>query len=718
MFITILIILILFLWSFLLYKRITNIENVLKDVQDCQNKYYKKLNSLEKELKEIKNPTYETPAPVSELKENEVQEAEPVINALEYKENYSQNIKEKNYSSFENIFLGNIFTVIGVIAIITGFIIFIKLISPYIIFTPLLKTLIGFTTGIAMILGGLCMKKDSLKRFSEIMIGTGVSVLFTTVYLTTALFKTFSSGVCIILASLILIAAYYIADKQKTVSMIVIALIGGYLNIFFTNFISDVNLVFAYIIFLNLLSVVYVYKNPNKAVINIINLSATFVGLCFYAVPSIFWGGIFNVNLGYPLTLWAIYLVYDIIRKNKNPEVTDKINLLNWFNFGVLTVLSLLIFREERVNIGIFLLCVGLMYSGIIFYFVKTKLQNYRPYVYSMLITAFLSNFFMTEDLTRIIIWSVEAITLSYVLYKYKQNYLINWILTFLTAAMFNVLFVDGVISGYSDYIPILNKRLLTFIYPVLTAFFAYLIMKNNEDTKVKKISEIIRLGYISMIYLFIIFEINNFINSKILAFNTNEQFIAAMLYSIIGFRYAVQADKISFLNGSRLFKIAGMTISMCSLFTILIAGYKYNPVISYIPILNIRFIAYGAAITNAIIYARRYNFDIYKYSGLIIGFILLYTEVQDCIEKYYSNNCNYLISVSWLLYAAIITIIGILKKQKYLKNTGICISILAVIRIFFTDMNNINSIYRLITLIALGIIFMFTSYFYNKNKS
>ncbi len=688
--------LIVFIWVIFLQAKISNCEKILKVISE-------KLNVNTDNIEE-----YTVSGCISDEQNTEEEN---------YKEEIEETQKKPNFS-FENIFLGNVFTFIGVSAIIVGFIIFIKLISPYIMFTPLLKTLTGFGVGIATILGGLCMKKESLKRFSEIMIGTGVSILFTTVYLTTALFKTFSPAVCLFLASLILIAAYYIADKQKTVSMIAISLIGGSLNIFFTGLISDLNFMFSYIIFLNLLSVIYVYKNPGKAVINIINLTTTCVCLSIYAIPAIFWGGKFDVNLVYPLTLWAIYLVYDIIRKNKNSEATDTINLLNWFNFGVLTILSLLIFRDERVNIGRFLLCVGLAYSGIIFYFVKTKIENYRPYVYSMLITAFLSNFFMTEGLQRIVIWSVEAITLSYVLYKYKQDYLVNWILTFITASMINVFFVTGIISGFYNYFPILNKRLLTFICPVLTAFLTYLLIRNNDNPKVRNTSEVIRFSYISMIYLFIIFEINNFINSNILMYNTDENFITAMLFAIIGFRYAVQSDKISMLNGSKLFKAASIIISIISLLTVLIIGYEYNPVISFIPIFNIRFIAYLAAITNAVVCARRHNQIIYKYSALIIGFILLHVEINDCIEKYYLNNCNYLISVSWLLYAAVITITGILKKQKYLKNTGIWISILALIRILFFDMINVNPVYRLITLIALGIIFMFMSYFYNKNKN
>ena len=45
----------------------------------------------------------------------------------------------------------------------------------------------------------------------------------------------------------------HIADKQKTISMIVISLLGGYFNILFVPNI-DISLLFGYIIFLNILS--------------------------------------------------------------------------------------------------------------------------------------------------------------------------------------------------------------------------------------------------------------------------------------------------------------------------------------------------------------------------------------------------------------------------------------------------------------------------------
>jgi len=86
-----------------------------------------------------------------------------------------------------------------------------------------MKIMSGFIAGMAMIAGGHIIKKDTLQRFSEILTGTGFAVLFTTVFCMSVVFN-YSSATCITLGAIILTAAYIYADKNKTLSMPIIAL--------------------------------------------------------------------------------------------------------------------------------------------------------------------------------------------------------------------------------------------------------------------------------------------------------------------------------------------------------------------------------------------------------------------------------------------------------------------------------------------------------------
>ena len=57
---------------------------------------------------------------------------------------------------------------------------------------------------------------------------------------------------------------------MKTLSMLVIGLLGGYLTPFLSGAEKDV--IFGYLIFLNLISLIYTLKNKHNKVINVINL--------------------------------------------------------------------------------------------------------------------------------------------------------------------------------------------------------------------------------------------------------------------------------------------------------------------------------------------------------------------------------------------------------------------------------------------------------------
>ncbi len=695
------------IWCMFLHNKIVNCEKTLIDIKN----HFIKNNKISDEITISSEDIVFTQKEVTQKTDNIIS-LQPELSVEK-----TEGKKQREKFSFENIFLGNIFGIIGALAVISGCAVFIKLISPFISYTPLIKTVIGFIFGLTMILGGLLMKRESLKRYSEIFTGCGFAILFTTVYLTTALFKTFSPAVCILLATLTLVAAYYIADKQKTVSMIMIALIGGYLNIFFAGLASNPNLTFAYIIFLNLLSVLYTYKNPEKSAVNVINLIAAFCCIIYRQILSLFSIECFSISILFPITLWLIYLIYDFIQKRRRPESANENILLNWVNFFIFTIFTLLIFRNNRWDIGILLLSAGLIYGWFIFYFVKKKSKEFRPYVHLMLIAALLSGYFMTEDVSRIVLWSVEALTLSYVLYKYKQNYLCGFVLLFISAAAINIFFIEDVILQRT-YIPISNIRFSAFVYPVLTAYLTYLLIRNNQDNNVKKLSENLRLIYISLIYLYIVLEINNFFTAEILDFNTDENFIKIMLYTIIGFKYSTQMYKISQMNNNVLFKIFSVITGFVSLASLLIFGRKYIPSESFIPILNIRFIAYTASIISAAAFSKWCKSVSFKYLALLLGFLLLHFEVTDFIYRFHFTGILCLTSSIWLLYAGIVTFIGILNKQKYLKNTGIFISLIAIGKIIFLDLADMDMIYKLIIFISAGVILMFTSYFYNKNKS
>lgn len=619
-----------------------------------------------------------------------------------------QNEENETENSLENFFLGNAFTIIGALALIIGAGIFIKLISPFFIFTPLMKTITGYIFGIALIGTSIALKNPKLKTYSEVLTGTGFSILFITTLCTTVLFKTFSPAVCTAIAGIILTASYIAAEKQKTISMIIIALIGGYLNFAFASHI-DINMAFGYMIFLNLLTLIYSYRNPKTEWINIANLVIT---LLLISILMLVNGQINNINIAYPIILWLIYLAYDAININKDGN-NNKLNILNQANLIVLTLFSLIIFDKERLYIGIVLICAAIIYNLVAGYLMMKGSEKFKSYIYSMLITILLSVYFLTEDVTRIAVWSVIGLIIAFISGKLKKDYLANWSIVFFIPAMTNLFFINEITDLLTNYTPVFNSRLSAFAFPLISTAGAYLLINNSDNKNTLKTAQIIKFIFLSLIYLYTIFEINNYINeNSVLKYPMN-----IMPSVIIGFIYTIQMRKIAETGNMPVFKTVSYITGITSLMTLLIFGINYIPAKSFIPVLNIRFAAYITAIGTSIYFAKKTKLEVYKYLAIILGFILVSLESFNYTNKIYTSDISYIVSIVWLLYSGIITTLGILKDKSYLKNSGIIISILTLCRIFFCDLKNVDAIYKLILFIALGIIFMLISYLYNKRQ-
>ena len=770
-----------------------------------------------------------------EQKQEEIQEEfQDKFEEKFFEEEVSNSVNEKVVTSkikkeiaqkttLESLFMGNLFNIIGGLAIVIAIGIFLKSISAYITFTPLFKTFIGLLLGFGLIVGSYKIKDDKLKKYSEIMLGTGFSVLFVTVILTTILFKTFTLPICITLSALLLFFAYYVADKQKTISMISISLIGGYLiAIMMQNMIIIDSLRWIYLLFLNLLSIIYVFKNYDKNIINIINLITTTL---FVTVNH-------DVNIAYPISLWLIYLLADYILRWKYSDEYDKYGILNWLNFGSVLLLSQIIFNFSEKMYFVFLL-IGLciVYDLLICFSILNKKKNYETYVHVLITIVLILSHYIPLGFSRILALSLVSLLLLYALKKINKDYLAYFSYTFLTAAVINMFFIPNVCYNVSleNYIPILNQRALFFLVPILNCAGALFIFK--DDAK-KIIKQVMGFSLISLIFLYFIFEVNALLTWAL--GNKNDSLIAIkwLSYSILGFSYAIKikyfsiTQKITWLSdfsylvgivsmfiliitsilyssaipffNMRLFAIsvAILTVYLFSkwekmpkyiyslivlsliffylifeintllslilgkdnpslevvkylTYSILGLGYalkiKYSSIISKvdwlnnfsyfvviislftlvmaslmyhteIPFFNMRLISLLFAILTVYLFSKWDKQPEYNYLSIFLGFALLtketgaFADVIGCKEVH-------LMSVMWVLYAGILSLIGIAKNNKILKNSGICLSLLAVVKILVDTMQYAATFQKALTFIILGAIFMIVSYYYNKNK-
>lgn len=616
----------------------------------------------------------------------------------------SQKTTQVEKSGFEKVFLGNIFNKIGALALITGIGIFVKVISEFIEFTPIMRLSAAFIAGLTMIGLSLKLHKDNMKNYAEVLMGTGIAVLFITIYCASSLYHLMPVAAAIIYATALVVLTYFIADKYKSFSTFAIGFIGGYLNPFFINSDISVNFLFGYLLFLNLISIIYVQKNPNKIALNYINLILTTLTVSIF---NVFGNG--NLNYLYPIALWALFILNDVFTtiKNKDGETQNPCVALNYFNFIILLFFAKVVDSvNHSMETGLFILGAGLLYV-VLAAFVKDKnKETVKPFAYGAMLCVLASTYYMLSGTPRIIMWALEGVIISYTASRYK--YLANWALGFLLMAFTGIFFVKNAIymEDLNSYFPIWNFRLALFGVPVLCAFASSVFLKENA-----KLTQILKFLYISLIYIFITVETNLYCAKYLSTSHSDADLLRNLSFAIIGFIYAINMKRLSLSFKSPFISYAGSLIFVLASLTLFISSCSMDFIGMY-PILNMRFTAYLFAIGAALYYFKKTNSNVFYYLALIFGFACAHFEIA-----YLTEQNPLAISVTWILYSGAISLAGIFKNDKQLQKTGIWISILAVLKILLFDIAQMEAVYKVIAFMTLGVILMIVSFIYTKIK-
>jgi uncharacterized membrane protein len=166
--------------------------------------------------------------------------------------------------------------------------------------------------------------------------------------------------------------------------------------------------------------------------------------------------------------------------------------------------------------------------------------------------------------------------------------------------------------------------------------------------------------------------------------------------------------------------------------------GCSLEPFERFIPILNSRFLVCAMAVSgyysllNSILHNRdklqsneRYLLEIVFIITQALSLILLSVEVHDFfrfrtaaqILDWGASHYAYQLSLSilWALYASLLTGIGIYKRLRGARVVGILLLGVTVLKVFLIDLSSLETFYRIISFIVLGMLLLAVSYSYNR---
>lgn len=628
-------------------------------------------------------------------------------------------VTQTESADFENLFLGNIFNKIGAVALIIGIAVFIKLVSPYFTMSPAVKIASGGIFGIIMLGFGEKLNRAETRNYANVLTGTGLGILFVSTWFASAYYRLFSVQTAVIISGSLIAGSWFLAARNNSRTILIIALIAGYLNPFFTAGTKiSADFLFGYFIFINLLSITFTLRKQSLSMLNIFNLLFSSAIICVYTL----FGSLNKVSIIYPFLLWAAYITYDQIRLyyHSVPNENDNNNILSWFNMAVFVSFGRMILSEHSEQAGMLTAAVALAYLILGLITGKLKRQAFMPYIYSAIVTSALSLYDLTSGTYTIAAWTAESLLLILLAQKLKLPQLINWSVPLLVLAIIKIFTTPQATYYLSSefYMPVFNFRAGLYGIPFAGCIVAWLMLKNKRP----EFSALYKFSAISLAYLFFSFEIS----MSILKYLSHEnisyahiQFTRNMTWGLIGFIYALQISGFYKYSKFWLANIASIVVYYVSLAYILLNGFKFPDLHAYIPVLNIRFLAFAAGITVSALWAHWQKNNLHACIAIILGFITINTETSEIMDKFRLISAqNAATTVSWILYAAGLIICGIIRKQGILKQSGIWIALAAVTKIVFFDISSMAPLYKTIAFLSIGITLLVLSYYYTRNKN
>jgi hypothetical protein len=335
---------------------------------------------------------------------------------------------------------------------------------------------------------------------------------------------------------------------------------------------------------------------------------------------------------------------------------------------------------------------------------------------------------FIFEGTSLTIVWAVESLMLLWVAIKSNEKTyglfaLVGFMITigryliFDMAQEYKVLVFYGSHESTFGYIQSLS---MVSIFVIGSLFMGYKLLKKAT----------LNFVYISQDLIVLSLFLLSFMGAYLLS-----TFIGLLLFNIYFFNgFSIVAMLLIALFSSLLYK-SRYCESLKIIFTFFLAllGLAFIHNILSISTQNtmlslVKFsIFMGSSIFIYLLVFKESEKKIsnYKLSNLLLSgaigllFIFLNVEVYHLVKLYDISATKFAITLLWIAFGITLFVYGVLNNMKPSKLAGTVLIFIAIIKAFFIDLANLDSIYRIILFLILGAILFGLSYFYqSKNGS
>jgi membrane protein-like protein len=660
-----------------------------------------------------------------------------------------------------------LFSKIGIVIIIIGVFIGVKYSIQHNLISPAMRLVLGYLMGIGLFVTGAMLKKK-YESFSAILVSGAMTIFYFVTFIAYAVFGYFPQSLAFVLMFLFTAFTVLASLSYNQVVIAIIGLVGGYAVPFLlSNNSGQVEILFAYTAIINIgVLILSFYKQWRSLYISALFLTwlllfSTWASAYQYDdfVPY------FVFNLVTFLTFYVAFIVQKIHRVQELEAVDVLLFLfssLSFYAMGVWLILDY--YPNNRTFVAMFTLLNAVFHFLVGYYFhLKKAPSQALKYLVLVLALSFATLVIPIQfkGTWITIFWIAEAALLFGFGRTKKMPVYERISYAVVILATFSLL-IDWGKGSYSIFdmedasayiTPFANSLFITgLLYSVAVGAMAYINDKYKETGTLNKVlSFLFNIFSVLILYCTFYREISVFCDMRALhqdpeiynLYNHYEAYqdlntfkgVWHIIYSVL-FISAYSFLNVKYLKKKLLAELQiGLNFLLLTIFMTLGLYYFSELRERYMEeaqeggqlslwFLNIRYVGLlSLVVLGNSIYALskflEFKTGARRVLEMLLHLVILWVASSELLHwtDIYESVANYKLGLTilWGGYAILLVVLGIFKRKKYQRISGIILVGFTLLKLFFYDTTHLDTLHKTIVFVLLGILLLVASFLYNK---
>lgn len=596
---------------------------------------------------------------------------------------------------------------IGVISIVLGVAFFVIYAIQNKWIGPTGQVALGVLAGITLVIAGEIFERKDYYNYAMTLVGGGFAIMYFAMFAAYRFYNLLPLIADIIALSIIIIAAIYFSVRYNSIIISAEAFLLGYIVPLLTSSVNTFFLIYAIALTVGLIALTYL-KNWKF-------LSA--LGMVAMYITHIFWLDNYagNNQSVLHIVFLFIYFIMFAAMALKIKE-SDKKEIDSWLNqkflFAALFIITyLFVFQVDFSNVFYVMLPLILLLLLLAFFILKF---DWDYFVIGGIVLTYIAhwrwlslNFKESSIFINFIGLSIYFVLFNILLFllKEQKNKVSN-----IAGILVNSGFYYGLNAWVQFYFDTGYKGLFTAMLSVFYLIFAYWAYQKKESHYFNTFI-ILCFGYLT---LTIPLQFNQ-------EWITISWSVLTLILVMLSFRLKENAIRISssIVGGITLFRVLffdSRNLNPVDLSNIL-SSTRLFAFLSVIIIFYIIAYLYYKNKANFVDYKQyvMYVNAAYAIAATLLITIIIWLEIWD--TNIALNAKKLWTSLAFILQAIIVLSFGFSAKIKLFRIMGLLLFGLSILKVFLYDLSNLETGYRIISFIVLGIIALLGAFLYNKYK-